>query len=460
VEGIDMKTANETPADCLLGGIVRHLVDDDPAKLAAAVARASADLFGSPIDRDLFRAIAKASAYSPSPNPVAVRFIAEHDATGEAAAADVVDRLKELMDSCMVRPWHLWIDTAVGQLERDKAKRDAARLGDMLTACDGNPSPMLLDEIVRVARQLEDGATVGGRPPARDLLTIIDRWKRNESEKLISTGFDPIDRAFGGGLPVGLHGLAAAPGVGKSALAIQLALGAALHNPDARVLWLRGEMTDDLLVSKMLACWSRLRNHPPSPPAPVPLAAPGLRPITLSDALARSADSAAVYRDMAEIVGERFVSVDPPLTPAHIERRIEEHRPDLVVLDYLQLAEAEGFKDRRAELDHIVRRIAMASTRHELPIIVVSAVAKGTNEASEIGTLTKESNVLDFQAHTFVSLWTQGDRTAQPRRVRMRINKSRTARLIDDDLWFHGREQFYAPAAADTYEELDAFALP
>jgi hypothetical protein len=198
----------------------------------------------------------------------------------------------------------------------------------------------------------------------------------------------------------------------------------------------------------MLACWSQLRHE-------------SLDPITLRDARQKSPETKPVYIDMIEIVGQRLVIVDPPVTPSSVERWIDEARPDLVIVDYLQKIEVGGFKDRRAELDHAVRRLSLASTRADIPIVVLSAVAGNTvrtTGGADIGTITKESNQLDFEAHSFWSLWPQGDKADCPRRVLLRNNKSRSDREVDSDLFFHGPTQFFQTAAVPEYEEFGGFA--
>lgn len=434
-----------TPADYLLNGLVKLLADGKPNDARVAVAKADESLFDRPADRDLFRAIRRAVDYTAAPGPLEVRFLIEHDDAGSAPVDDVVERLAEAVRQAPSIEWQCHIESSLRLLRADHAIRQARDLGRELLATTAKPSPERCEEIIRLTRSIHDGVDAGGRVGAATLIEIIDRWKQNASEKLLPTGFDPIDRHLGGGLPVGIHGIAAAPGAGKSALALQLAAGALLHNPEARVVWMRGEMTNDLLLSRLLACWSRLRRE-------------HLEPITLRDALDRAPESRAAYLDMIELVGDRLVVVDPPLTPSAVERWIDEARPALVVVDYLQKMQGTGFKDRRQELDHAVSRIAMASTRADIPIVVVSAVAKGTGEHSDIGTITKESNQLDFEAHSYWSLWTQGDKHARPRRVLMRNNKSRAAETADQELWFHGAVQHYEPAAAPIYEEFGGFA--
>ena len=436
--------AAETPADYLINGLVKLLSDGMASSARAAVAKASEELFDNPIDRDLFRAIRLSLEFSSAPGPLEVKLLIEHDDSGSSPVDEVVGRLANAVSAACSIAWEHHIDSSIRLLKAEQGIRQARDLGRELLAATSRPTPERCDEIVYAARQIQDGITAGERAGAATLTEIVDRWKSKPEEKLLPTGFAAIDSALGGGLPVGVHGIAAAPGAGKSALALQLAAGALLHNPEARVVWMRGEMTNDLLLSRLLACWSQMRDAT-------------VDPITLRDALRRSPDATTVYRDMIEVVGDRLVVVDPPVTPSSIERWIDEVGPALVVVDYLQRVEVGGFKDRRVELDHAMRRIGTASTRADIPIVVVSSVAKGTTEHSDIGTITKESNQLDFDAHTYWSLWTQGDKDARPRRVLLKNNKSRSDQSVDEELWFHGATQFYERAAAPIYEEFGGF---
>jgi hypothetical protein len=429
-----------------LAGLVRLLSDDVDA-CRVWHGKVPAEAFASAVDGGVFHSIGAALRNAREPNLLTAKAVIVHDDRIRCAPDDAVALLFDLYKSSIDRPYHLWIGDAAERLALRHRCRMAADLGRALasTADAGTvPDDAELEDVIRRARQIQL-ANRSGDATSRDLLSIIDRWKRNSSEKLLRCGFPVIDKAFGGGLPVGAHGIAAKPTTGKSAIAGQIALGALLENENATVSWFRGEMTDDLLFSKWLACWSRMR--PEVGPA-----------ITLRDALHRSPESKQVYLDLANVVGNRLVTVDPPLSIAAIEQHIDERKPSLAVIDYLQLCEAAGFKDRRAELDHIVARISMLATRHDIPLIVVSAVAQRTDRSSEIGTLTKESNRLDFDAHTYISLWPDGPTDANPRKVLLRINKSRTGQQRDDELWFHGANQFFQAAA--TYAEFDEFALP
>jgi hypothetical protein len=284
------------------------------------------------------------------------------------------------------------------------------------------------------------------KPAALDIVAVLDEWARDEKEPLIQTLFTPLDGILGGGLPIGLTAIGAKPNEGKSCLGGQLVLGALEADRSLKAAWFRGEMDNKLLSTKFLATWSNLRE-------------PAVAAISRRDAGKRTAAARSVAVDMAQIIGDRLTVVDPPLTPDNIEKHIASVRPKLVVIDYLQLCECPEMPDRRAEIEHVTRRLARLATKYEMAVVVISAIAKATTEASGIGTLAKDSNLLDYDVHTFLTLWGQGDRDKNPREIKLKVEKSRTASAGEESLWFDGAGQFFRPAAAARYDEFDAFSV-
>jgi replicative DNA helicase len=440
--------ALDGPDVLLINGLVELLANGRAEDLRVAVAKADEAIFERAVDRDLYRAIRDAVAACPAPGLPDVVLMIRQDDHAMSSVEAVLQRFGDAVADASKIAWRFHIDSSIRQLRAAYAARRIRDLGGELVNAASRPTPERCDEIIHAVREVRDGFDTATGTGAATLTDMVVHWIEKKVEKRLITGFDPIDRPLGGGLPAGLHGIAAGPRAGKSAIAIQIALGALMHNASARVLWLRGEMTNDLLLSRMLACWSQLCHD-------------RLDPITLRDARDRSPETRPVYRDMIEVVGDRMVVVDPPITPGTVERWIDEVRPELVVVDYLQKIEVGGFKDRRAELDHAVRRLSLAATRADIPMLVLSAIAGSTvrtTGGADIGTLTKESNQLDFEAHTFWSLWPQGDKEVSPRPVLLRNNKSRSDREQDSNLFFHGATQFFEPAGVPEYEEFGGFA--
>ncbi|MFM7137888.1 MAG: DnaB-like helicase C-terminal domain-containing protein [Planctomycetota bacterium] len=314
------------------------------------------------------------------------------------------------------------------------------------TATAGDVAKVI--ERIDQARELI-GANAG-RTEHRGLVQILDNWARQDVEPVVPTLFGPLDRRLGGGLPIGLTAIAAKPGEGKSALALQLTLGALAADLEARAVWYRGEMTNELLAGKMLAIWGEIRGK-------------AVAGCTFKDARRRTQRARTMAVDLAGVIGDRLQVVDPPLTPETIEAAILRHRPRLAVVDYLQLCQADQQADRRAEIEHITRQLADLAVRHEIAIIVVSSLAKTTGREAGIGAIAKDSNLLDYAAHTVLSLWTNGAKDADPRDVRLQVEKSRTAVPGEIQLYFSGSGQSFTLAdpeeilATEGYDEFAAF---
>lgn len=274
-----------------------------------------------------------------------------------------------------------------------------------------------------------------------DALAVSQRWAEAEEERIIRTGFSFIDGRFGGGLPTGITAICAMPGAGKSALAAMLMLGTLENDRSLRAIWFRGEMTDRLLWSRFLAAWSAIRS-------------PTVPKITSREASKKTPAARKVNADLANAVGGRLSIIGTPLSADRIAAGIEKHRPHVVVIDYLQRTSAAGFQDKRAELDHVLSVVTDMTTKLEIATIVVSSMAGSRTSTADIGALTKESNRLDFDAHTYMALWSEkADKKKDPRPVRLDIAKGRTGGEGIVDLWFSGSGMYFTPQAEERFEE-------
>ena len=324
---------------------------------------------------------------------------------------------------------------AVLEAYQDRRIADAVADLDAVRSTGGS-----IAEVIAAADAVKAAATPG--PEAAEIdpasaLSVADQWAREEEERLIPTGLAMIDNRFGGGLSPGITAICAMPGNGKSALAGAMMLGAMLNDRTLQAIWFRGEMSNSLLWSRFLAYWSTLRS--PAVPA-----------ITRREASRRSKAARKVNADLATIVGDRLRIVGPPITADRIAEEINRHRPGLAVLDYLQRTSAPGFQDKRSEIDHVLGVVSDLTTKFDLATIVVSSMAGSRNQTAEIGSLTKESNRLDFDAHTYLALWGEKrDRDQDPRPMRLEIAKGRTGGEGTVDVWFSGSGQTFKPQAAE-----------
>jgi replicative DNA helicase len=441
-EPLDL-TSLERPAaerDALAGMLLG--IGPEPARVAAIAAGLEVGMFADPLHAEIMAAIQTALADERPGIEALVAAIRRRAADDGLDHHPAIAMVAELMEQWVGPDACHAAELAAAEIREAHGRRLAA-----LALVDGleriKAGHAAAADLTTIAEQL--GQARGLIEPvgrgAAGLIEILEQWARAEREPVVRTMFGPLDRRLGGGLPIGLTGIAAKPGDGKSALACQLTMGALLADRQARAVWFRGEMTNDLLAGKMLATWSALRGDV-------------IDAATFKDARRRTRGARRVAVDMAEIVTDRLVVVDPPLTPERMEQEIARVRPQLAVVDYLQLCEATGRQDRRGEIEHVTRTLARAATKYRTAIVVVSAIAKTTSEASGIGTLAKDSNLLDYDVHTFLTLWGDDkDKSADPREFRMKIEKSRTGIPGDVALYFSGSGQCFTPADAELADD-------
>jgi replicative DNA helicase len=420
-----------------------RLLPRDAQKVREIVADLEASMFGDDSAGIIFDAIRQAIE-NPKPDIADVVSSLRRDGVRDGDEAYI--RFTDLLNSGICS------DFAAERHAREAAtavvvahnRRCAVKAAEAVLAADGHPDDAA--ELVEALKTASEGAMQSAIriEPAASIIDCLDRWRRNESPPRVPTGFSPIDRHLGGGLPIGLTAIAAQPKVGKSCLAGQLMLGALLHDPKLSAVWFRGEMTEDQLLCKMLATWSELRH-------------PIIEPITRRQAESRAATAAAAAVDMAEVTAGRFSIIAAPLTPSKIVSTVQILKPKLVVIDYLQKVQPDGGQsqrsDKRHEVEDTTARISAMALEYGISTVVIASLPKTATQESGIGTLAKDSNLLDYDVNVFATLWKQADDSTL-----FRINANRDGPEADEQLWFDGNAQFFRPAAAEIHEEFAPWA--
>ena len=276
-------------------------------------------------------------------------------------------------------------------------------------------------------------------PPMPTLGEALTAWATHEAPPAIVTGLQPLDALAGGELPGGIARgtvivLAGPPATGKSALALQLALGAILHDPEVKVLWLLGEMSLEALARRAIAVASVLL---------------GAAAVTMRASGKRSPQARAVADDLRDRIGGQLVILPPPLTVDRIEAAVVAHRPALLVCDYLQLVRDPSASDRRAEIDNVVGRLRALTITHGLGTIVVSNLGKAVTADTPLGAIGKESSSIDFDADLLLLGIPSPDTDENGLRpVRWLCRKHRHGRPHDIALLFDGDLQLATDAGA------------
>jgi replicative DNA helicase len=284
--------------------------------------------------------------------------------------------------------------------------------------------------------------------PLPTLATAFDEWERHETVPCVCTGFQPLDALAGGELPGGLPLgtitiLLGPPAAGKSALALQVCVGALLGNPELPAVWALGEMSLTAFFSRSIAVGSVLLGTG--------------SPVTKSAADRRRAQAKDVADELRRRIGERLTILPPTLTPDRIEQAVVASGAKLCVIDYLQLIRLPNAADARTEVDSIMARLRAMSLEHGCAILLISNIAKGIDGSSRIGSLGKNSSQIDFDAD-IVLLGEADEGTDENglRPVRWLCKKHRHGQARDLLTLFDGDLQVFTDA--ETIEPFEEFA--
>lgn len=269
--------------------------------------------------------------------------------------------------------------------------------------------------------------------PTPTLMDAIQAWRDQDETPAIPTGIPGLDKLFGGGLPLGqMTAIAAAPGLGKSALALQLVIQCLGQNPEMVAAWCLGEMTRAALAARAIT------NFGGQPEG-----------LNLQDVIRKREPSAKVAAELGQAIGNRLKLIEAPLIIDRIERAVVKDCPALLVVDYLQLVRStRHFNDKTGEINDVLLKLREITTTRNIATLLVTNIAKGCDASTEIGNIGKGSNQIDFDVDNFLFGHRAGE-TGQGGEVKIewKCKKLRQGQMADVDMWFHGQYQYFEDAS-------------
>lgn len=269
--------------------------------------------------------------------------------------------------------------------------------------------------------------------PTPTLMDAIQAWRDQDETPALPTGIPGLDKLFGGGLPLGqMTAIAAAPGLGKSALALQLVIQCLGQNPEMVAAWCLGEMTRAALAARAIT------NFGGQPEG-----------LNLQDVIRKREPSAKVAAELGQAIGNRLKLIEAPLIIDRIERTVVKDCPALLVVDYLQLVRStRHFNDKTGEINDVLLKLREITTTRNIATLLVTNIAKGCDASTEIGNIGKGSNQIDFDVDNFLFGHRAGE-TGQGGEVKIewKCKKLRQGQMADVDMWFHGQYQYFEDAS-------------
>lgn len=296
-------------------------------------------------------------------------------------------------------------------VELYKLRKIAKVVSDTFYQCSNKESSaseieeILIEKIKMLAIGMK-GKTADMTESVLNGLGILEKGIDADSKLLgISTGFYQLDRLLNGFVGGELNVLAARPAQGKTALASNMAIHAALWQ-NRNVLIYSVEMSINQLILRLLCSESFVNSH-------------HLKVASLmgkSESVEYKEDKNSIYEFALFLKGCDNLIIDesPTLSTTEIVAKTERYnrnfdgKLDLIVIDYLQLIKEKGFKqdaNRTYEIAHITRVLKNLSVRLDVPILLLSQLNRGlekrTNRRPVLSDL-KDSGAIEQDADNVI----------------------------------------------------------
>jgi replicative DNA helicase len=272
----------------------------------------------------------------------------------------------------------------------------------------------MMEAYIRAAQQAEDGDVDKAKATATDmhgslgatsvkirhvadvLESNVDNMEsRTDTEsQVITTGFDAIDFLIGGWKQRELVILGARPSMGKSALAMQLAVNAARRNYST--LFMSIEMGLDDLVQRLLAMETGINSRRLQTTVLYPSEIASTRGVVKS------------YKNMP-----LYLSDDSPCTLQILQNRAMQVKAkcgslDLVIVDYLQMITTKGGDNRSNELDAVSRGLKALAKELNTTVIALASLNRGVEKRDDkrpIMSDLREAGGIEFDADKICFLY-------------------------------------------------------
>ncbi len=288
----------------------------------------------------------------------------------------------------------------------------------------------LLDKVQRGY----DSEMVGAEQMVRHMLDDLEEAEEHVAKHGmlgIPWGIKALDDAVGGMTPGRVYGIAARPSLGKTALANQVAFGAAQRGRKVAMMSL--EMTESELMMRAVSCMGSVN-------------------FTSLYRAEKSAIEAAVGVIRRNDIGKMGVWADTnTFTLSGIVAKLTEakrrHGIDLAVIDHLALIEVPGAKNIYETVGTSSRTIKKLAKTLGIPIILAIQLNRSNEKESRrprLSDLRDSGNIeQDLDVGVFIHSDETPDSTNPEVKIQFGMLKNRTGKRgwSSSEIYFHGRHQ-------------------
>ncbi|NUM44061.1 MAG: replicative DNA helicase [Anaerolineales bacterium] len=228
----------------------------------------------------------------------------------------------------------------------------------------------------------------------RGVMDELDLLHQRKGEVLgVPTGFQTLDKLLGGMQRSDLLIVAARPGMGKTSLALSMALSAAKKHA-ARVAIFSLEMSNEQLVQRLLSQEARIDSQ-------------RLRLGQIQDdEWGRVAEAAGVLSECPIFIDDS-AAISPFELRTKARRLHAEHGVDLLIVDYMQLMHSGTRNENRVqEISFISRSLKQLARELKVPLVALSQLSRQVENRAdkrpqladlrESGSIEQDADVVMF----------------------------------------------------------------
>lgn len=397
-ELLGRKTPHSAPAEqAVIGSMLI-----DPRCIPEVLEKLKADEFYIKLNRDIYETIYTMFSYGQTIDPVTV--LDQMHVRGVYQEGNE----KYMAEVMSVTP------TAANVMEYAAIVRDRALLRRLGEAADeinsmvyegSGEADSVLEAAERRIYSLRQGRNVGGLVPVSSVVqdvfdTLSEAAASGSKIPGISTGLPDLDRVTLGLNKSELILIAARPGMGKTSIALNLALHAAM-NLKKTVAIFSLEMSREQLVTRLLSRASLVPSQ-------------NLLTGQLSEQQWREISDAAQALSATDI----RIDDNPSLTVSEMNaqcRRVP--KLDLVVIDYLQLMQSAGSghtwsnESRTQAVSDISRMLKIMAKELNVPVICLSQLSRANESRQDKRPMLsdlRESGAIEQDADVVIGLYRDG----------------------------------------------------
>ena len=374
----------------------------DPDCIPAVLEKLRADEFYGRLNRDIYETVYSMFAYGQTVDPVTV--------LDQMRVRGVYqDQCEQYLAEVM-----RMTPTAANVLEYAQIVRDRALLRHLGETADeinkivyegGGEAETALEAAERKIYALRQGRNIGGLVPVSSVVqSVFDRMAEaaNSGSQFpgISTGLPDLDRMILGLNRGELILVAARPGMGKTSIALNMALHAGLHLSKTVAIFSL-EMSREQLVSRLLSRAALIPSQ-------------NLLTGQLNDRQWKEVSDAAQTLSTTDI----RIDDNPTLTVSDMNaqcRRVP--NLDLVVIDYLQLMQSAGSghswsnESRTQAVSDISRMMKIMAKELNVPVVCLSQLSRANESRQDKRPMLsdlRESGAIEQDADVVIGLYRDG----------------------------------------------------